>query len=76
MIHLEGTLLALHHRLGTGTPLRSCLSQGRGRLLRNRMRIGSLGTLRPIVKASRLQWIERMDGERERRRERFDRDAP
>ena len=67
MIHLEGTLLALHHRLGTGTPLRSRLTQGRGGLLQNTMRIGSLGPLRPIAKASRLQWIERVDkgGERQ-----------
>ena len=64
MIHLEGTLMVHHHRLGTHTSLCSRLTQGRGGLLRNWMRIGSLGPLRLIVKASRFQWIERMHGER------------
>ena len=76
MIHLECTLLVHHHHLGTGTPLCSHLTQGQGGLLQDRMQIGSLGLLCPIVKASRLQWIESVDSERERQRERFDCDAP
>ena len=54
MIHLPGILLAHHHRLGTGTPLRNRLTQGGGGLLLRKMRIGRLGLLRLVGKTSRL----------------------
>ena len=54
-MRLEGTLLAHHHRLGTGTPLRSRLTLGGGGLLQRRMRIGKLGLLRLVGKDSRRQ---------------------
>ena len=62
MIHLQGILLAHHHRLGTGIPLRSRLTQGGGGLLLRKMRIGRLGLLRLVGKTSRLLWIERGRG--------------
>ena len=58
MIQLEGAPLAHHHRLVTGTPLRSRLTQGGGGLLLRKMRIGRLGLLRLVGKTSRLLWIE------------------
>ena len=63
MIHLEGTLMVHHHRLGTGTPLCSPLTQGGGGLLRRKMRIGRLGLLRLVGKASHLLW--KREGEAE-----------
>ena len=62
MIHLGGTLLAHHHRLGTGIPLRSRLIQGGGGLLRRKTRIGRLGLLRLVGMISRLLWIGRGRG--------------
>ena len=61
MIHLEGTLLVHHHRLGTCISLRSRLTHGGG-LLRRKMRIGRLGLLRLVGKAGHLPWIERGRG--------------
>ena len=58
MIHLQGILLAHPHRLGTGTPLRSRLTQGEGGLLLRKMHIGRLGLLRLVGKTSRILWIE------------------
>lgn len=63
MIHLGGTLLAHHHLLETGTPLRLLLTQGGGGLLRRKMRIGRLGLLRLVGKISRLLWIGRGRGQ-------------
>ena len=67
MIHLEGTLLVHHHRLGTGTPLRSRLTEGGGGLLLKKMRIARLGLLRLVGKTDAFCG--------ERQRERFDYDA-
>ena len=72
MIHLEGSLLAQHHRPGTGTPLRSRLTQGGSGLLQRRMPFAKLGLLCLIGKNQPPP----MDKEREKQSQRFDRGAP